>query len=347
MNLPLGVVAFALVMIRLHLPKKRTEHRIDWWGSAFLAIAITGLVLLTTWGGTQYAWGSLQIIGLAILSVVALVVFGFIEPRAAEPVLSLGLFKNRNFALVSLIGFLVGFAMFGVLSFLPLYQQTVQGASATNSGLLLLPMMAGLLVSSLFAGSMITKTGQYKIFPIVGGAMMTVGMALLATIGATTTRTTTALFMVVLGLGMGFLMQTTMLIAQNSVAQKDIGVASSAATFFRSIGGSFGVALFGAIFNHRLYSYLTGIGQGQSAAAVKAGGANTLSQGGHAALPRPLIDGIATSTATIFFWASFLAVLVPILAVFVQQIALRGKNDPPADTDTEVADAEGLVVAFD
>jgi EmrB/QacA subfamily drug resistance transporter len=348
-NLPIGVIAFALITIRLHLPKKRTEHSIDWWGSAFLAIAITGLVLLTTWGGTEYAWGSWQILGLAVLSIVSLVIFGFVEPRAAEPVLSLGLFKNRNFTLVSLMGFLVGFAMFGVLSFLPLYQQTVQGASATNSGLLLLPMMAGLLVTSLVAGSLITKTGRYKIWPIVGGFGMTLGMVLLATISATTTRTTTAIFMIVLGLGMGALMQTTMLIAQNSVEQKDIGVASSAATFFRSIGGSFGVALFGAIFNHRLYSYLVGIGQKPLGDAVKAGGANTISSG-RAALPRPLIDGIATATSTIFFWASFLAVLVPILALFVKHIALRGKNDPPAgpqDLDETVADAEGMVVAFD
>jgi EmrB/QacA subfamily drug resistance transporter len=345
-NLPIGVIALALITIRLHLPKKRTEHRIDWWGSLFLAVAITALVLLTTWGGTQYAWGSVQILGLAALAIVALIVFAFVEPRAAEPVLSLGLFKNRNFTLVSLMGFLVGFAMFGVLSFLPLYQQTVQGASATNSGLLLLPMMAGLLVTSLVAGSLITKTGKYKIFPIVGGAGMTLGMALLATVGATTTRTTTAIFMIVLGLGMGFLMQTTMLIAQNSVEQKDIGVASSAATFFRSIGGSFGVALFGAIFNHRLYTYLVGIGQKPIADAVKAGGANSIGAG-HAVLPRPLLDGIATATSTIFFWASFFAVLVPLLALFVKQVALRGRNDAPAGTDESVADAEGMVVAFD
>jgi EmrB/QacA subfamily drug resistance transporter len=348
-NLPIGVIAFALVMIRLHLPKKRTEHRIDWWGSALLAIAITGLVLLTTWGGTQYAWGSWQIIGLAIVALLAIAAFAYVEPRVAEPVLSLGLFKNRNFTLVSLMGFLVGFAMFGVLSFLPLYQQTVQGASATNSGLLLLPMMAGLLVTSLIAGNLITRTGNYKMFPIIGGVIMTIGMILLSTLTATTTRTLSALFMVVLGLGMGFLMQTTMLIAQNSVEQKDIGVASSAATFFRSIGGSFGVALFGAIFNHRLFSYLVGVGQRPLAEAVKAGGANSLSRGTHD-LPPQLVGGIASATSTIFFWAIFLAAVVPILAIFVQQIALRGRNDtPPAEMSLEesVADAEDLVIVRD
>ena len=135
-------------MTRLHLPKYRTEHRIDWLGAGLLAVGITALVLITTWGGTEYAWGSSQILGLAGLAVVAWLAFGFVERRAAEPILPLGLFRNRNFALVSVIGFLLGFAMFGAINFLPLYQQTVQGASATNCGLLLLPMMVGMLVVS-------------------------------------------------------------------------------------------------------------------------------------------------------------------------------------------------------
>src|SRR5262249_20260799 len=175
------------------------------------------------------------------------------ERRVAEPILSLELFRNRNFALVSGIGFLLGFAMFGAINFLPLYQQTVQGESATNSGLLLLPMMFSMMVVSIFAGQVITRTGRYKIFPIIGGVGMTIAMILLSTLDIHTTPFMLGVFMAVLGFGMGFLMQTTMLIAQNSVAQKDIGVASSAATFFRSIGGSFGVALFGAIFVRRFH----------------------------------------------------------------------------------------------
>jgi EmrB/QacA subfamily drug resistance transporter len=342
-NLPIGVIAIALISSRLRLPKKRTEHSIDWAGSAFLAIAITGLVLLTTWGGTQYAWGSWQIIGLTAVAIVAIGLFAMVERRAVEPVLSLGLFRNRNFAIVSAIGFLVGFAMFGAMSFLPLYQQTVQGASATNSGLLLLPMMAGLLVTSLVAGSLITRTGRYRAFPIAGGVIMTIGMVLLSFLDANTTKTVSALFMIVLGLGMGFLMQTTMLIAQNSVEQKDLGVASSAATFFRSIGGSFGVAMFGAIFNHRLFDYLVGIGQRPLALEVKQGGANSLS-GGTAALPHALLEGIATATSSIFFWSIFIAALVPILALFVQHIELR-KAPIAAPTDEVLADVEVMATA--
>ena len=250
-NLPLGAVALVLLVTRLHLPKYRTEHRIDWLGAGLLSVGITALVLITTWGGNEYAWGSRQILGLAgARPWSTLVAFGFVERRAAEPILPLALFRNRNFALVSVIGFLLGFAMFGAINFLPLYQQTVQGASATNSGLLLLPMMVGMLVG--LAGRRPGRsprpagTGSSR---SSAASVMTVGMVLLAMHGrghhqAASRRCSWSCS----ALGMGFLMQTTMLIAQNSVEQKDLGVASSAATFFRSIGGSFGVSLFGAIF---------------------------------------------------------------------------------------------------
>ena len=251
-NLPLGALALVLLAVRLHLPRRRTEHRIDWFGAGLLAIGITALVMITTWGGHDYAWLSGQVLGTAAIALVSLAGFALVEWRAAEPILSLGLFRNRNFTVSVLIGFLLGFAMFGSINYLPLYQQTVQGASATNSGLLLLPMMAGMLVTSLVAGQLITRTGHYKTFPVLGGVIMVGGMGLLSTMDVHTTKTVTALFMAVLGLGMGFLMQTTMLIAQNSVQPRDLGVASSAATFFRSIGGSFGVSLAGAIFNRVL-----------------------------------------------------------------------------------------------
>jgi EmrB/QacA subfamily drug resistance transporter len=256
-NLPLGGIALLVLVATLHLPRRRSEHRIDWLGAALLTVAITALVLITTWGGNQYAWRSPQIIGLAVLAVVGLVLFVMVERRAPEPIIPLGLFANRNFSLISGVGFLLGFAMFGAINFLPLYQQTVQGSSATNSGLLLLPMMAAAMVVSLFVGQTITRTGRYKVFPVIGGVVMAVAMFLLSRQDTHTTRTQTGLFIAVLGIGMGFLMQTTMLIAQNSVDQKDLGVSSSAAMFFRSIGGSFGVSLFGAVFNHQLASEVT------------------------------------------------------------------------------------------
>jgi EmrB/QacA subfamily drug resistance transporter len=327
-NLPLGAVALLLLAFRLHLPKYRTEHRIDWTGAGLLALGITALVLITTWGGTEYAWGSWQILGLVGLAVVALALFALVERTATEPILSLGLFRNRNFTLSVLIGFLLGFAMFGAINFLPLFQQVVQGASATNSGLLLLPMMAGLLVTSLVAGSLITRTGRYRIFPVIGGLVMTLGMVLLATIRVDTTKTQVSLYMLVLGMGMGFLMQTTMLIAQNSVEQKDLGVSSSAATFFRSIGGSFGVSLFGAVFNHSLKTDLTHQLGTAAAGQLTGGGVAGLTAAKLELMPpalvRALLHGIATGTSSIFVWAIVIAALVPVLAVFIKHVPLRG-----------------------
>jgi EmrB/QacA subfamily drug resistance transporter len=337
-NLPLGAIALLLLITQLHLPKYRTEHRIDWLGAGLLAVGITALVLITTWGGNEYPWASWQIGGLAGTAAVALIGFAFVERRAPEPVLALSLFRNRNFTVVSAIGFLLGFAMFGAINFLPLYQQTVQGASATNSGLLLLPMMVGMIVVSLVAGQTITRTGKYKIFPILGGIIMTAGMVLLSRLDVATTKTQLALFMVVLGMGMGFLMQTTMLIAQNSVEQRDLGVASSAATFFRSIGGSFGVALFGAIFARMLKDDIA-TRLGTDAATRLTSGGGRVDPAKLSAMPaavrEPLLHGIATALSHVFVWAIPFGAAVAILAVLVKEIPLRGAFDAePAAAET-------------
>ncbi|WP_203989737.1 MDR family MFS transporter [Virgisporangium aurantiacum] len=338
-NLPLGGLALVMLALQLKLPTRRTEHRIDWLGSGLLAGGITGLVLITTWGGTEYAWGSWQILTLAALAVVLLGAFALVERRAAEPVLSLELFKNRNFTLSTVIVFLLGFSMFGAINFLPLYQQTVQGASATNSGLLLLPMMAGMLVTSLVAGQLITRTGRYKAFPVIGGVLVFAGMALLATVDIDTSRLRTSLFMVALGAGMGLLMQTTMLIAQNSVDQRNLGVASSTTTFFRSIGGSFGVSLFGAVFNRALENDLTKhLGSAASDVASGAGVAG-LTPEKLATMPSEvvsaLLHGIADSTAAVFLCAAVIAVVVPVAAAFIRHEPLRGAEPAPAEQEAE------------
>ncbi|MEV0561919.1 MDR family MFS transporter [Dactylosporangium sp. NPDC050588] len=334
-NLPLGGAALALLALKLDMPKKRTEHRIDWLGAALLSAGVTALVLITTWGGNQYAWGSAQIAGLAALAVVSLAAFMVVERRHPEPILPLAIFRNRNFSLVAGIGFLVGFAMFGAITFLPLYQQIVQGASATNSGLLLLPMMGGLLVTSLVAGQMITKTGKYRIFPVIGGFVMIVAMVLLSRLDSDTSKTESAIYMAVLGLGMGFLMQTSMLIAQNSVELKDLGVASSTSTFARSIGGAFGVAAFGAIFNHRLHDLLAEKVGDQAADQLAGGGGGGASIGPAtlgqlpAGVRTAVIDAIAGATSSVFLWAIAATVLVPLLAIFIREVALRGGPEAP------------------
>jgi EmrB/QacA subfamily drug resistance transporter len=348
-NLPLGGIALALLVTRLHLPKYRTEHRIDWLGAGLLSVGITALVMITTWGGHDYAWGSKQIMGLAVLSVVTLVAFLFVERRAAEPILSLKLFKNRNFTIVSAIGFLLGFGMFGAINFLPLYQQTVQGSSATNSGLLLLPMMIGMMIVSIVAGQVITKTGRYKAFPVIGGIGMTAGFIVLSFVDMNTTKTQLALMMVVLGSGMGFLMQTTMLIAQNSVDQKDLGVASSAATFFRSIGGSFGVSLFGTLFIRKMHDDIAASPLGPQAADRLTNGGARVDPAKLHLLPPNVLDGlfhgISTALSYVFTWGIPFAAIVAVLAMFIKHVPLRS-GPTHAPQKEGAAEAEPIFAAI-
>jgi len=345
-NLPLGGIALLVLIATLRLPKYRTEHRIDWVGAVLLSVGITALVLITTWGGSQYAWASAEILGLAALAAVTLALFLVVERRVPEPIIPLRTFANRNFSLVAVMGFLVGFAMFGAVAFLPLYQQTVQGASATGSGLLLLPMMAGLLVTSVIGGKMITKTGRYKAVPVLGGVVMAIGMVLLSLLDEHTSKTLSSAYMLVLGIGMGGLMQTTMLIAQNSVAQRDLGVASSVATFCRSIGGSFGVALFGAIFSHRLQDDLAAK-LGPAAVGLTDGGAE-LDPGMLDRLDAPVreafLHAVAFATSGVFGWAVLFAVAVPVLAIFIKEVPLRGYGDGAA-SDAKAELVEPAVTA--
>lgn len=324
-NLPLGIVALAMVTAVLHLPKKKTQGKIDYLGAALLTLAITSTVLVTTWGGTEYAWGSTEIIGLIVVGIVSIAAFLYVETKAAEPVMPLHIFRSRNFTLMSVIGFLVGFAMFGGVLYLPLFQQSVQGASATNSGLLLLPMLLSMMVISLVAGRITTNSGKYKAFPILGGALMVVGLFLLATMDTGTSRLMSGVYMAVLGAGLGFLMQITMLVAQNSVDMKDMGVASSSATLFRTLGGSFGVALMGSLFTSQVTSTMTDrLGP---EAAVKAGSAQ-LDAASLAKLPEVVRDAyqhaVAAGTHSAFLLGAGIAVLGFVAAWFVKEVPLRG-----------------------
>ncbi|WP_372498976.1 MDR family MFS transporter [Streptomyces hygroscopicus] len=334
-NLPLGAVALFAISAVLHLPKKRAEGRIDYAGAALLTVGITALVLITTWGGNEYAWGSAQIIGLGALGVVALAVFLYVEQRVAEPVLPLHIFRNRNFTLVTAIGFLTGFVMFGSTTFLPLYQQTVQGASATNSGLLLLPMLLGMLVVSLVAGRVTTQTGKYKVFPIVGGFLILAGMFLLSLMDTETTRFTSGVYMAVLGMGMGCLMQTTMLVAQNSVEMKDMGVGSSSATLFRTLGGSFGVAILGALFTSQVRDTMAER-VGSKGAAVTSGSAQ-LDPASLKLLPPPIRDAythaVASGAHQVFLWGALISIVGFVAAWFVKEVPLRGAAAKSSDGD--------------
>ena len=310
-NVPLGVVALAVTTVVLRLPAGRVEHSIDYWGAAFLTAGVTSLVLLTTWGGTQYAWGSPEIVGLGIVTLVSLALFVAVESRTAEPILPLHLFRQRVFTVASAVGFILGLSLFGTITYLPLFLQLVTGASATNSGLLLLPLMAGLLTSSIVSGQVISRSGRYRLFPIVGTALMCAGMLMLSRIDAATTQGAVSLDMVVLGLGLGLVMQVLVLAVQSSVERGDLGVATSAATFFRSVGGSVGTAIFGAVFANRLSGNLAHDLPPQ--ALAKLGGTLSGSPAALRALPEAMRTGYLTAfadaVATVFLVGLPIAIL--------------------------------------
>ena len=339
-NIPLGVLALVVVWFTMKLPHRRMQASIDWRGAGLLGVAISALTLLTAWGGTEYAWGSWQIIGLGVLTVVATAMFVRVERRVAEPILSLDLFRMRNFSAATVLAFLTGFAMFGSITYLPQFQQVVQGASATSSGMQMLPLMGGMIVTSLVSGQVVTRTGRYRIQLIVGAAFMALGLALLSTMGLGTSYVTSSVFMVVLGVGMGLLMQTTMLVTQNSVDPRDIGAASGAATLFRTIGGSLGVSLLGVLYTGTLQSDMAARIGAAEASAITGG---TLTPSMVDALPAAVRDAyqsaVAGGVTTAFVWATAVAVVAIVAAWLIREVPLRGSApaSQPRRADPEPA----------
>ena len=324
-NLPIGAVALAVVITTLHLPKPQGRRpKLDYAGAALLALASAALVMLTTWAGTTYAWSSPQILGLAALTLVAGTVFVRVELRAAEPILPLELFRIRNFLLPVLVGIAVGIAMFSTISYLPTFLQMVNRASATESGLMMLPMMGGLLATSIGTGQLISRTGRYKIYPILGCAVIIAGLVLLSRISDTTPYSFTALGMLVMGLGIGALMQNLVLIVQNSVPGKDMGAAISGANYFRQIGASFGIALFGSIFIHRLGNEIASAPQG--AGSALGGDINSLSPAMLRGMPAPVQDFVAAAFGhalpPIFLLSVPIVAAALVLCLFIKETPL-------------------------
>ncbi len=320
-NLPLGLLALLVIAWAFVPPGERRRPKIDYAGAALLAVALTGTILATSLGGNSFAWGSPQIIGLLAVSALAAAGFLVVERRAAEPILPLSLFRNRTFAVCCAVGFIVGLAMFGSVTFMPVYLQVVKGVSPANAGLLLTPMMAGVLITSIASGQIISRIGRYRVFPIVGTAVTTLGLALLATLDTQSSTWAASGFMLVLGLGLGMVMQVLVLAAQNSVDYRNLGVATSGTTLFRSTGGAVGVSLFGAIFAASLASGLadlmppgTGLPVATDPAAIQA-------------LPAELRDGylVAFTAALhpVFLLAAAIAAVGFLLSWGLQEIPLR------------------------
>jgi EmrB/QacA subfamily drug resistance transporter len=326
-NLPIGLVALVVIAIALPGTAKGGKHTIDYLGSALLAAAATSIVLLTSWGGTEYRWGSPVIIGLGVAAVVLAFGWWLSARRAAEPVLPLRLFRSPVFSVCAIIAFCAGFAMFGALSFLPLFLQVVHGVSATLSGVYLLPMVLGLLLTSIGSGQLISRMGRYKVFPIIGTALLITALALLSTLSVTTSTLVLNVYFFVLGLGLGLILQVLVIAVQNSADYADLGAATSGVTFFRSIGGSFGVAICGSIFSNRLASGLATalagvpLPHGFSPAAAQAN--PTLLRRLPPAVHGPVLHAYATAIDHIFLFSLPVAVVGFAASWFLREVPLR------------------------
>jgi len=319
-NLPLGILALAAIAVALPSISERVQHKVDYGGAVLLAVGLAAIVLLTTLGGTTYAWGSVQIVLLGLIGIGGIAAFIFAESRAPEPILPLHLFRNSVFRITSAIGFVIGFALFGALTYLPLFQQVVRGDSPTESGLQLIPVMAGVLIGSIGSGQIITKTGRYKVFPVAGTAIAAVGMFLLSRLDAGTSVLYAAVAMFVMGLGLGLVMQVLVLAVQNAVDYSELGVATSGATLFRSMGGSLGTAVLGAIFTNRLTNELSG----SPAAGV---GSGSIDPSALQRLPAAIRDGYTNaftdSLSTVFLVAAAIVLVAFLLSWLIEERPLR------------------------
>ncbi len=339
-NLPIGLLALAAIAVRLHLPARKFEHKIDYPGISLMSISVVSLLLVSVWAGLTYAWGSPQIIGLIFLSVLAGAAFVFWERRASEPLIPMSLFKNDIFSVSVLLSILTGIGMFASILYIPQYQQIVRGYTPTKSGLFTIPLMVGVLAASITSGRLITKYGKYRKFPIFGTLMLAFGMWLFSHVSLTTSQWTLSLWMFIIGAGLGSFMQVTVLSVQNAVDPGLMGTATSSVTFFRTIGSSLGGAVFGTVLLSRLNHHL--------AQALPAGGASHISTSsitttGTAAiqhLPPPVQHDVllafASSFHDMFLIGIPFALAAFVSALFLRETPLRTHTDLPSEKSDDI-----------
>lgn len=332
-NLPLGIVALLVIASVLHIPVRRTSHTIDYLGTFLIAVVAAALVLMTSLGGVTYGWGSWQIVGLAVAGMVLLAAFVRVETRAAEPVLPLTLFRSRTFTLCAVIGFIVGFAMFGSMTYLPTFLQIVRGVSPTTSGLHLLPLVLGTLVSSTVSGHLVSRTGRYKVFPVLGTAVTAIGLLLMHQLRESSGVAEMSAYFFVFGCGLGLVIQVLVLIVQNSVRYQDLGVATSGATFFRSIGASFGVSVFGTIFANNLGPHIADALAGRRLPPGVTPGALTSDPRTLGRLPpadqAAVRHAFSVSITDVFLYAVPVVLLAFLLAWYLREEPLRASVTAP------------------
>jgi EmrB/QacA subfamily drug resistance transporter len=342
-NLPLGALALAVIAFALKPKPNRVAHKIDYLGFTLLTAALSAFVLATSLGGNTFPWMSPQIIGLIGAALVGLAVFAWVELRAAEPVLPLGLFRNNTFVITNIAGFLVGMAMFGSITFLPMYLQIAKGVSPTNSAFQLLPMMVGLIGASTLSGFLMSRTGRYKFLPIVSTALLVIGLTLLGTMALETPDWQVSLFMFLVGMGIGPVNSVSVTATQNAVDRNLVGVATAGTTLFRQIGGSIGVSVFGAIFASGLAGQVTGLVPASSAGAMNAQAI--------AALPGPVrhqvLEGFAAALHPVFLTAAGASVIAFLLLFFLKELPLATtlRKEPEAELDAEEEAAAAAVGA--
>jgi EmrB/QacA subfamily drug resistance transporter len=337
-NLPVGVVALLVIASVLHIPVRRQKHTIDYLGTLLIASVASGLVLIASLGGTTWDWGSWQVAGLAVATVLAAAAFLATERRAAEPVLPLALFGIRTFSLCCAIGFVVGFAMFGGMTYLPTFLQVVHGVSPTMSGVHMLPMVVGIFVTSTLSGQLITRTGRWKIFPVLGTAVTALGLLLLHTLGPDSGTVRMGVVFAVFGLGLGLVLQVLVLAVQNAVSYRDLGVATSGATFFRSIGAAFGVAVFGTIFTRQLTGNLNEALAGRPLPAGVTENGLLHDPRGVAELPAgergSVLSAYSDAITVVFLYAVPVVLVAHLLAWLLREDPLRASVQAPEASET-------------
>jgi len=319
-NLPVGALALAAIAARLHLPVHKSPHKVDFPGAGLLAVSVVSLLLATVWGGIDYPWGSAQIIGLFVTSAISALLFIWREKFAAEPIIPLDLFKNAVFRVSTILSLLIGIVMFGALIFLPEYQQIVRGDSATKSGLMLLPFVAGIMSASMTSGRLISKFGHYRPFPIFGTAILTFSFWLFSHIAIDTSRVALGIWMVLLGIGIGCVMPVLTLAVQNAVDRRQLGTATSSVVFFRSIGSSLGAAIFGTILANRLAHHIAENIPGDQGVHIAEGLRSNVS--GLAHLPPQIAHTVLTAFSNAFHDV-FLVGIPFALAAFFTALFLR------------------------
>jgi EmrB/QacA subfamily drug resistance transporter len=359
-NLPLGIAALVVTNRVLRLPVRKRHVLIDWWGALLLVTGVSCILLATQLGGTNYPWHSWQVIGLFALGALLLAGFGIREATAPEPILPLRLFRLQIFTVANFIAFVSGVAMFGALAFLPQYLQLVHGVSATESGLLLLPLLVGLLTMSISSGLYISRTGRYRWFPLAGTIGVTLGLALLSRLGAHTSLLVVSLDILVFGLGLGLFMQVLVLVVQNAVPMKEMGVATSSVTFFRSMGGAIGASALGAVLTAGIAAELprflpaaalAGHGNGSSKVAQFIQSPSVLDQLKitNPALHEGIIQAYSHAIDRLFLVAVPVSIVSIIAALFINQVRLRSSNAQAAAAggDPSAADSEPAPLAHE